>query len=283
MILVVNSLCSIIEDLDIASVRLAMDFIIFRFPIIKKGIISDESKITLLVSVFKLLIKNDESTSRRVNEWILKDYCDEDINFQDENIIYILNLITSAFKRIFDYQIEYNKDNKIYLKNYLKLIENFIQHQKILSKEILKNISFNIIKCVVNYWDNELNSKQDEMNDDIIKNVSKIFNQENFLDLLWESLAKNLDNFQINQNNSDELIYNLEKLVQPLKFCLSFVNLKTFESKLKYYSHIISNLIKIIQQISIKENKDINIILPVIFIIYFLTNGLQKKVEVKTE
>ena len=107
-ILVVNSLCSIIEDLDIASVRLAMDFIIFRFPIIKKGIISDESKITLLVSVFKLLIKNDESTSRRVNEWILKDYCDEDINFQDENIIYILNLIISAFKRIFDYKIEYN-------------------------------------------------------------------------------------------------------------------------------------------------------------------------------
>jgi hypothetical protein len=68
------------------------------------------------------------------------------------------------------------------------------------------------------------------MNDDIIKNVSKIFNQENFLDLLWESLAKNLDNFQINQNNSDELIYNLEKLVQPIKFCLSFVNLNTFDS-----------------------------------------------------
>ncbi len=205
-ILVVNSLCSVIENTDIQTIRLGMDFLLSRFPLFKKGIISDESKITLLVSVFKLLIKNDESTSRRVNEWILKDYCDEDINFQDENIIYILNLITSAFKRIFDYQIEYNKDNKIYLKNYLKLIENFIQHQKILSKEILKNISFNIIKCVVNYWDNELNSKQDEMNDDIIKIVSKIFNQENFLDLLWESLAKNLDNFQINQNNSDELI-----------------------------------------------------------------------------
>ena len=121
------------------------------------------------------------------------------------------------------------------------------------------------------------------MNDDIIKDVSKIFNQENFLDLLWESLAKNLDNFQINQNNSDELIYNLEKLLQPIKFCLSFVNLKTFDSKLKYYSHIISNLISIIQQISINENKDINIILPVIFIIYFLTNGLQKKIEVESD
>ena len=97
-ILVVNSLCSVIENTDIQTIRLGMDFLLSRFPLFKKGIISDESKITLLVSVFKLLIKNDESTSRRVNEWILKDYCDEDINFQDENVIYILNLITLLLK-----------------------------------------------------------------------------------------------------------------------------------------------------------------------------------------
>ena len=281
-ILVVNSLCSVIEDKnDIGNIRLAMDFLLFRFPLFKKDIISDESKITLLVSVLKLLIKNESTIVRRVNEWILKDYSDEDINFEDENIIYILKLVTSAFKKIFDYKIEYNKDNQKDLKDYLKLIGNFIQNQKILSEEILKNISFNIIKCVVNYWDNELNSSKDVINDDIINNVSNLFNQENFLDLVWESLAKNLESFKINQNNNNELIYDLEKLVEPLKFCLSFVYLKRFDSKLKYYSHIISNLIKIVKEISINENKDINIIAPVIYIIYYLTNELQKKMEGK--
>ena len=68
---------------------------------------------------------------------------------------------------------------------------------------------------------------------------------------------------------------DLEVLVQPLQFFLLYVELSSTPLKCKYYTTIISYLIKIITQISISDN-DIQKIKSIIFIIYVFIYRLQK-------
>ena len=57
---VINALCSVIEEKEIPTVRMGMDFIITRFPLTKENdMINDNSKITLIISALKLLVKNE--------------------------------------------------------------------------------------------------------------------------------------------------------------------------------------------------------------------------------
>ncbi len=276
-ILVVNTLCSVIEDDDVLIVRTGMDFILNRFPIYDKNIISDESKIKILISVLKLLIKKEDSTVRRVGNWILNEDSGEDVNINDSKIKYILELLIEAFKRIFYIDNESPPKNlsKTLIDN-IQIIKNFLEKQVSLSYGILSQISYNIIKSIIYYWSNELNYKDDADNDKIIKTVNSFFSN-NFLELLWESLSKNLEGFKVEENN-ENFIDLLEELVQILKFCNIYIGLKKPDLKVKYYASIISNLLNIISQIKITP-KDIGKLRSIISIIYVFTRKLQKPDE----
>ena len=276
-VLVVNALCSVIEDEDVQTVRLGMDFLIHRIPFVDKNLINDEAKITILISVLKLLIKNEYSTTRRVGEWILKDDFGEDLNIDDTNIQYILDILIKALTKIFEINVDDPPQNlQKTLKNNIKLIQLFLGQQVSLSNGILSKISYNIIKCIVYYWTNELNSKDDVYNDEIIKSVNLFFNKYDYLELLWESLAKNLEGFQVEDN--DNLIVIMEELVLPFKFCNTFIELKSPHLKVMYYVPIITNLLNILTQIKVNLN-DIEKIKSLVSIIYVFTKGLQKPEE----
>ena len=61
--MILNALCSVIEDDDVITVRLGMDFLINRFPLNEENMLfDDEEKTYLLISVLKLYIKNEYST-----------------------------------------------------------------------------------------------------------------------------------------------------------------------------------------------------------------------------
>ena len=276
-ILVINTLCSVIQDDDVLIVRSGMDFIIQRFPIYDKDIISDESKIKILISVLKLLIKKEYSTIRRVGTWILNEDLGEDVNINDSKIKYILYLLIEALKRIFYIDKDSPPKNlSKTLTDNIQLIKNFLELQDSLSYGILSQISYDIIKSIIYYWINELNYKDDAYNDEIITTVNSFFSN-NFLELLWESLSNNLKGFKVEENN-ENLIDLLEELVQILEFCNIYIGLTKPDLKVKYYASIISNLLNIISQINV-TSKDIGKIKSIISIIHVFTRRLQKTEE----
>ena len=101
---VVNALCQVIEEKDIPTVRTGMDFIITRLPLTKSNnLITDNAKITLLISAFKLLIKNDYSTIRRLKNLILgTSHEDDEVDLNSEDMKYKINLVIQAFLNIFN-------------------------------------------------------------------------------------------------------------------------------------------------------------------------------------
>ena len=94
-ILVVNSLSQLIEDKDIPTVRMAMDFVITRLPLTKNNtMLTDNAKISLIISALKLLIKNEYSTTRRLINWLTgSSNIDDDIDLESDNIIYKMDLV----------------------------------------------------------------------------------------------------------------------------------------------------------------------------------------------
>ena len=190
--MILNALCSVIEDDDVITVRLGMDFLINRFPLNEENILfDDEEKTYLLISVLKLYIKNEYSTTRRLSNWLLGNL-DDEININSPQIQYVLKLVIKALKQIFDIN---NKDiTFIQLKNNIKLIDLLINQQVELSDDIIENISYDIIYSVVNYWRKELNEKEDLKDNEIIHKIGNFFNKDSsFLQWLWISLAKNLE------------------------------------------------------------------------------------------
>ena len=167
---VVNALCQVIEEKDIPTVRTGMDFIITRLPLSKSNnLIKDEAKITLLMSSLKLLIKNDYSTLRRLKNLILgTTHDDDDVNLESEDMVYKINLVIEAFLKIFNPDIPYSKNYKITLKNNLTIIKQLLELQQEFSILILPKLSFNILLCVINYWQNELNSSEKADKEEII-------------------------------------------------------------------------------------------------------------------
>jgi hypothetical protein len=106
---VVNALCQVIEEKDIPTVCTGMDFIITRLPLTNSNkLIEDDAKITLLISAFKLLIKNDYSTTRRLKNLILGiSHDDDDVDLESEDMKYKINLVIDASLKIFNPEVCY--------------------------------------------------------------------------------------------------------------------------------------------------------------------------------
>ena len=276
--MILNALCSVIEDDDVITVRLGMDFLINRFPLNEENILfDDEEKTYLLISVLKLYIKNEYSTTRRLSNWLLGNLNDE-ININSPQIQYVLKLVIKALKQIFDIN---NKDitfiQFIQLKNNIKLIDLLINQQVELSDDIIENISYDIIYSVVNYWRKELNEKEDLKDNEIIHKIGNFFNKDSsFLQWLWISLAKNLKEFKFEDEN---IINSLNKIILPLKFCLLYIDMRKYEFKIKYYFPIISNLFSIISKININDRESLKQVRQIIFISLVFLRKLQTRIK----
>ena len=205
---VVNSLCSVIEDNDIPTVRMGMDFIITRFPLSKENdLINDNSKITLIISALKLLVRNEYSTTRRLNNWLLGiSNPDDDIDYENEDMQYKMNLIIKALKNIFNKDKNHKQED---LKDYLKVIEQLLAQQVEFIDYILPKVSYDILKCIVNYWKIELNSSENANKNVVINKMSSFFTKDiAYNEYLWISIADNLheiskDNDIIINNNTN--------------------------------------------------------------------------------
>ena len=168
-----------------------MDFIITRFPLSKDNdIINDKAKINLIVSALNLLVKNESTVIRRLNNWVLGISNPRDeVNYKNEDMKYKMNLIAEAFKEIFNPEKKYTPEE---LLNNLKVLGGFFENQPKFSKFILSKLSYFILKCVVNYWQLELNGSENVSRNEIINKVSKFFSKNKNIELLWISLANKL-------------------------------------------------------------------------------------------
>ena len=298
---VINALCEIIKDEDIPTVRNGMDFILTRFPLSKENdIINDNAKINLIINALHLLIRNESSVIRRLNNWLSGiNNPDDDVDYDSEDMDYKMNLIIEAFNNIFDPKKNYSNQELI---NKLKILNGFFETQKNLTKYILPKISYFIIKCVVNYWQKELNSSENVNKDDVINRVNQFFNQNKNCELLWISLAEKLktiteiqiiddkdkeneDGTVINDTskNRSNNVYNhllneINDNIGPLKFCLLFVEIKTDIGKINYYFPIITHLLNIINKIQLNDRESLKDIRHIILITLVFIKTLQENI-----
>ena len=203
---VINALCSVIEEKDIPTVRMGMDFIITRFPLTKENcMINDNSKIILIISALKLLVKNEYSTTRRLNNWLLGiNSADDEVDYESEDMQYKINLVIKALKIIFNKDKNHKQEE---LKDYLRIIEQLLAQQIEFIDYILPKISYDILKCIVNYWKIELNSSENAYKNIVINKVSSFFNKDDvFNEWLWISIADNLYDIAKDNDNINNLI-----------------------------------------------------------------------------
>lgn len=274
--MVLNAISSVIEDTEIQNQRLGMDFLIKCMPITcDKNLLTDDQKITLLVSAFNLLVKNEYSTTRRLSQWILgNDVQDDEIDFENPQIKYEIELIVKTFKTIFS-PSNYNL-NKDKLIRKIKIVEQFFNQQVQMITPVLDEIAYDIIKEVVYYWiyaltENELSSKNE-----IINKTNLFFSRDpSSLEALWISLAKNLET--LTNTNSNETSTLNDDFLKPLKFCLLYVNITSNDTKIRFYIPIISNLLKLITRFTINGRKDIEKIKQIIFVTLVFVKSLQDK------
>ena len=311
--MVVNALCSVIEDNDIPTVRMGMDYIITRFPLSKENeIISDNSKIILIISALKLLVRNEYSTTRRLNNWLLGiKNNDDDINYESEDMQYKMNLIIKALKNIFNKDKNHKQED---LKDYLKVIEQLLAQQVEFIDYILPKVSYDILKCIVNYWKIELNSSENAIKNIVINKMSSFFSKDIvFNEWLWISIADNLyelskdnDNIinininndlnnpnQLNtsfsSNSSEERNSNMntgkktnknlfsliEEEILPLKFCLLFIEINNDERRIKYYIPIITHLLNIMKKLKFHNIDGLKKIRHILLITLIFIKNLQ--------
>ena len=310
---VVNALCSVIEDNDIPTVRMGMDYIITRFPLSKENeIISDNSKIILIISALKLLVRNEYSTTRRLNNWLLGiKNNDDDINYESEDMQYKMNLIIKALKNIFNKDKNHKQED---LKDYLKVIEQLLAQQVEFIDYILPKVSYDILKCIVNYWKIELNSSENAIKNIVINKMSSFFSKDIvFNEWLWISIADNLyelskDNDNIinininndlnnpnqlstsfSSNSSEERNSNMntgkktnknlfsliEEEILPLKFCLLFIEINNDERRIKYYIPIITHLLNIMKKLKFHNIDGLKKIRHILLITLIFVKNLQ--------
>lgn len=172
--LVVNSLSELIEEQDIPTVRVAMDFIITRIPLSKENtMLTDDAKIILITSALKLLIRNEYSTIRRLNNWLLGTSTAEDeVDFESPDIIYKMDLVCQTFKIMFNSQKLINSQN---LNNYMKILEQLFAQQEEFADFILSKIAYDLILCYINFWQKELNSSENVLRNETIKQMKNFF------------------------------------------------------------------------------------------------------------
>ena len=297
---VVNALIEIIKEEDIPTVRNGMDFILTRFPLIKDNdIINDNSKINLIINALHLLVKNDPSIIRRLNNWLLdmnNDMDAEDINYKSDEMKYIMNLCAEAFKSIFNYENNYSAEELI---NKLKILERFLENQPKFSSFILSKVSYYILKCVVNYWQIELNSSENVQNNEIVQKISIFFSQNTNIELLWISLAnklKSITEIKLSKNTKQQnleisetknsthdkggdsynlLLTEINDIIDPLKFCLLFIEIKIDKRKINFYFPIITHLLNIITKIQINNRESLKDIRHIVLLTLVFIKSIQ--------
>ena len=248
---VVNSLCEIIKDKDIQTIRNGMDFILSRFPLTKENdIINEDSKINMIISGLHLLIANENGSVRRFRCWILGvNNIEDDVAFDSEEMKYRMNLVIKSFKIIFN--PEQNLTEK-QLSDNIKIVQRFFESQEEFINLILPDIAYSIFKCVVKYWEIELDYSEIIEEKNLIHSAKNFFegNKECF-ECLWKSLANSIKELSEEKDiNSDEKINGV---INPLKFCLIFFDINSSDERIKYYFLITTNLLEIIQKFSTKR------------------------------
>ena len=249
---VVNSLCEIVKDKDIPTVRNGMDFILSRLPLTKeKNMINDDAKINLIISVLNLLIKNEYSTIRRLKCWILGIANEDDeIFYNSEDMKYRMNLVIKAFKIIFSSDENLIEEK---LSNNIKIIQRLISTQQEFINLILPDLALPILKCVVNFWKIQLDSLETEDNNTIIKQFKELFvKNQKCCECLWASLANNIKELSEKEIISDKKV---NEAIEPLKFCLIYFEMNSNDERIKYYLPIITNLLNVIKKFSTEREK----------------------------
>ena len=283
--LIVNALSELIEETEVLTIRNSMDFIITRLPLLKDNtIISEESKIFLIKSALKLLIKNEYSTTRRLSNWLLGiSDPNEEINLDSPDINYKMDIIVLALKSMINSKEAINEEN---LKNYIRILDQLFIQQVDFVDFILPKISYDLILCFVDFWQTELNSSENAIKNDTIKKLSNFFNKEDNYINLWKAIVKYLETIQ----NREDIIYDtndynsvtkLEKFIyqtiQPLKFCFLFIDLQSSAERIKYYIPIINNLLQLINKLIIKKRDDFNKIRHILVTTLVFIKSLQEK------
>jgi hypothetical protein len=248
-ILVINSLISVVEDENVHVQRIALDFIMTRFPISNK-LLSRNQKISLIVSGLSLLIKNEYSTTRRLIAWLIGSNQDDDIDLNDESIKNMIELLIASIKIIFSSKFINITQSSEKLLNGIKIIDQLFKQQVKLVDVILENTAIDLISSVEDYW--RINPNANISNDEVIKRIKKFFDYDtSYLDCLWSGLgillSKTVDDFEkAEQKNIEEIDY----CIKLLKLSSHNIFLDSIEKKNKFYIPIISNLLKSIYLIS---------------------------------
>ena len=285
--LVVNSLSQLIEEQDIPTVRMSMDYVISRIPLTKENnMLSDKAKIVLITSALKLLIKNEYSTTRRLSNWLMgTNNAEDEIDLDSPDIIYRMELVVQAFKNMLNSHKLINAEN---LKDYIKILDQLFVQQIEFADFILSRIAYDLVLCFVNFWQKELNSSENVLKNDTIKKLNNFFHKDNnYIDCLWKSIVNYLDSIQERKDLEFEKddyasVKNIEKFIfqtiQPLKFCLLFIDLQSNDERVKHYIPIINNLLKIMNKFIFKTRDQIQKIRHILFIILVFTKSLQEKI-----
>ena len=306
-ITVINALGEIVQDKDIPTVRNGMDFIISRFPLLKQNnIITDEAKINLITKVFQLLITNESSVIRRLIKWVsgLQNSEEEEINFESENMQYIMNLVIQAFEKIFNPDIDYSSEE---LSNNLIILNGFFESNPKFSDFVLSKISFPILKCLVKFWQVQLNGAEKIEKNEVISKSISFFSKNNYKEILWISLSdklkdiaekntneennlnenENIENTVKNKNAKENAEKNfLEKIdeyINQLQFCFIFLDIKTDIERVKHYLPIITHLLNICKKIKIENRESLKNIKQIIFMTLVFVQNFQDKESTNEE
>ena len=288
---VVNALSQVIEETDIPTVRTGMDFIISRLPLTKENnILSDHAKITLLISALKLLVKNDYSATRRLKGWILDITSpDDEVNLESDDMNYKIDLVVQAFQKIFNPHILISSTK---LQDYIKIVDQFLEQQMEFTDKILPKISYNFLLCIVKYWQTELNSSEKAIQDEVISKLNKFFRKDNiYLEWLWISVAENLELFEKNEIKDnegenkgiigkDKVLENvINEALQPLKFCLLFLDFSLNDERIKFYIPIITHLLNIMRKFIINDRTSLEKLRNILLTILILIKNFQENLN----
>ena len=292
---VMNALGEVIQDNDVPTVRDGMDFIILRFPLIKENtIITDEAKINLIIRVLELLLKNEQSVVRRINKWIsgILNMQEDEPDFQNDNMKYIMDLVSKAFLRIFNPEKYYSSEE---LLNYLIILNNFFKDNPNFGDFVLSKISLPILKCVVNYWLVELNGSENVNKNEVVNKISEFFSQKNYNELLWISLAeklKSITEIRIEENQEEKeenknieikteeyLLEKINENINELKFCLLFIDINTDNGRIMHYFPIISHLLNISKKIKLNNRESLKNIRQIILMTLAFIKNFQDNIK----
>jgi hypothetical protein len=301
-VLVINSLTSVVEDENVLVQRWAMDFIMTRLPLNNK-ILNEDHKVSLVISALKLLIKNDYTTARRLEGWLMGGNQEEELEMGDPAIKYMIELVIKSIKKIFSIK----NSTKDKLNNGIKIIDQLFKQQVKFVDYVLEFVAMDMINCVEHYWTTCSGNTE---TDEIMIKVKKFFEYDStYLDCMWNSLGKLLHNavsqsltlkkeenktpalqdnanqMEVEGNNDEDQQLNhigeinsyedINNAIKLLKLCLLHIHLDSIDKKNKFYIPIISSLLKALVNYNIEEREKLIEIKSVLVLALKFTKDLQ--------